>query len=339
MNSLQKSTKTLLWIGIDVDSRNLVAASSQEGTAPQTFPRTPEGIESLLRWGRSLLGTVPHAALALAMESTGIYSQEVHRWVAEQDPSVTVHISNPKLMKDYLASRNPRRKTDADDALGIAAFARERNPAGTELPCPVRQALRDLMRSRTTLVKHRDGLTNHQGTTNKEGRHQKILGKVLKQIAACIAELEKEALKIVRQNEALANDYATLEGIFGVGKITALVVLSELGDLRRFHSAKQLACYCGMTPRIEQSGRHEKRPRLSKVGNPDVRRALYMAALATIRHNKTAIAEAYEKLVERGMAKRNALVRVMRKILDQMYFLIKTGRPYEAIPQSKSAVV
>jgi transposase len=339
MNSTEQSTKTHLWIGVDVDSQNLVAATSEGNQLPQTFARTPAGVQSLLQWAKAQLDERSDVTLAIAMESTGCYSNEVHHWIAELDETVIVYIANPKIMKDYLASRNPRRKTDADDALGIAAFARERNPKGTELPSPARQELRDVVRARSLLLKQREAILNHQSTTRNNGRQQKVLTKAAKQLTACIEELEKEAQKIVTKDEALAKDATTLESMFGVGKITTFVILSELGDLRRFESAKQLASYCGMTPKIVQSGRSEKRPRLSKVGSPDVRRALYMAALVTIRHNKTAVAQAYVKLIERGMAKRNALVRVMRKILDQMYYLIKTGRPYEAIPQSKSAGV
>lgn len=339
MTNPSKSSKTLFWIGIDVDSRNLVAASSLGNLAPQTFPRTREGVEALLGWAQSLPEMAPHTTLGVAMESTGCYSQEVHQWIAAQDSAVVVSIINPKIMKDYLASRNPRRKTDADDALGIAAFARERNPAGTELPCPVRQALRDVMRARTVLVEQRDALRNHQRTTCKEGPHQKHVSKMVKNLVACIAQLEKEAREIVKRDEALASDSATLESIFGVGKITTLVILAELGNLRRFHSARQLACYCGMTPRVEQSGRNEKRPRLSKVGNPDVRRVLYMAAIVNARYPSTAIGKMYERLLERGMAKRNALVRVMRKLLDRMYLLITKGLKYEAFPETKLAGV
>lgn len=328
------NTQEGLWIGLDVDSAKVFAA-----IAPlkihEEFTIDSSGMEKLAAW--ALKTGVPAKQIHILMESTGIYSHRVQSFLAAFAPDFQVSILNPKFLKSYLESRSPRRKTDYDDAEGISWYGYERHPEPTPLLSELDMELRALVRVRTLLVEQRVALENHMASTI-DGYHDKVLGKMVSELNKGVEKLEKKMEKLIKSSEEKQADYKKLTEIFGVAKTVATVILAELGDLRRFKTAKQLACYCGMTPRILQSGKSKGKSRLSKVGSPAVRRALYLAALSHIRYAKTDLNDVYTELVSRGMNKRNAMIRVMRKILDRMHLIITTDTSYERYPKKSSQV-
>jgi len=76
----------------------------------------------------------------------------------------------------------------------------------------------------------------------------------------------------------------------GVNLLTAVTIVAEIGDLRRFNSAPQLMAYLGLVPSEHSSGNSVRRGSITKTGNSHVRRVLVEAAW-TYRHaaRKTAI--------------------------------------------------
>ncbi|ASC71021.1 Insertion element IS900 uncharacterized 42 kDa protein [Halomicronema hongdechloris C2206] len=105
--------------------------------------------------------------------------------------------------------------------------------------------------------------------------------------------------------------------------------LCKYADLSRFSNARQLAAYCGLTPRDKQSGTSvKKRPCLSKVGNARLRKALFMPAVCATRYNPE-LKAFYERLLKRGKSKMAAVGAVMRKLLHIVYGVLKHRSPFE----------
>ena len=104
----------------------------------------------------------------------------------------------------------------------------------------------------------------------------------------------------------------TLTSITSIGVTTAsalLALLPELGSVDR----RQIASLSGLAPHPNQSG-YSDGYRRTKGGRPEVRRALFMAALSAARHHET-LRPFYDKLVAAGKKKLVALVAVMRKLI------------------------
>lgn len=344
MNSQQMAIATA-WVGLDVDSKCVVAAVDGPA-APgglrvrpcelpaRSFERSREGTSQMLAWAASVAGA--GTALRVVMESTGSYSEQVHGWLCEIAPQTGPAIMNPKVVKDFLTSLDPRTKSDRVDSQGIARFGTDRRPQATPPMTEARRQLRDLMRTRALMVQQRDALRNRLETTAAGKACRAILERAIKALAKEIDRALEKALMTARKDKQAAADLARLMEVFGVAEITALTVLAELGDLRRFESSAQLACYCGLTPRTEESGGKSRKPRMSKFGNANVRRALYMAAVVNVRHNKTDMAQWYQNATGKGMPPVKAMVSVMRKLLDRMYLMISTDRAYERHPEPKA---
>jgi len=82
-------------------------------------------------------------------------------------------------------------------------------------------------------------------------------------LSSQIAELEQRILDLTRNNA----DYKRLLKIAGVGKILALTIFYEVGEISRFKNARQFSSYCRLVPGIAQSGAVSRQGRSSKQGN------------------------------------------------------------------------
>lgn len=98
----------------------------------------------------------------------------------------------------------------------------------------------------------------------------------------------------------------------------------------RFSSSKKLAAYFGLHPEYRISGDGKKgRFRMSKKGQPEPRKMLYMACMSAITSNPL-IKELYTRKVEQGMAKKAAIGVCMHKMIRIVYGMLKNNTPFDA---------
>jgi transposase len=136
----------------------------------------------------------------------------------------------------------------------------------------------------------------------------------------------REFAKSAPAHEAEAR--TVLETIPGVGTVTVDVVISEVGDVRRFRSAKQVCAYAGLAPgQRESAGRSQQRG-ITKQGSKLLRWVLIEAAWQLVYRTRRwgAIFEA----LARRMGKKKAIVAVARRLLCVMVSLLRSGRAYQA---------
>ena len=133
-----------------------------------------------------------------------------------------------------------------------------------------------------------------------------------------------------------------LESIPGIGKKLAPILAGEIGDISRFHSAKQLVAYCGVDPAVKQSENFNgTRNRITKRGSPFLRKALYIAATVVIRQGKNGslvnpVLHQYYTQKTQAKPKKQALGAVMNKLVRIIYSVLKNNKPFELItPQEQ----
>jgi hypothetical protein len=116
----------------------------------------------------------------------------------------------------------------------------------------------------------------------------------------------------------------------GVGRRSAIHLLTELAVLDPTMSVKQLVAYAGLDPRRYDSGTSVQKPaRISKMGNARLRAILYMNALSAVRHDRGARLF-FARLVARGKKKMQALVAVMRKLLHGIWIVLQRRVAYDS---------
>jgi transposase len=223
-----------------------------------------------------------------------------------------------------------RTKTDAKDSLMLARYALEPECiAWQPAPLEVRQLQALMGRLETVETELRRELNRREAA---ELGHDPQL--VQASIADAIAFWTHEQHKLqqaidqhIDRNPGLKVERERLLTIPAVGPKTANRMLCVL-SARRFDYASQAAAFVGLTPVEHQSGSSIRgRPRLSKCGDPRLRAALYMAAVAAIRHNPD-VRALYERLLQRGKAKMSALCAAMRKLVHICFGVFKNQQNY-----------
>jgi transposase len=107
------------------------------------------------------------------------------------------------------------------------------------------------------------------------------------------------------------------------------VILAELPAVDRLPSAQSAAAYCGLSPREFQSGTSvRKKTRLSKAGNPRLRKALFLPTQTAVRFNPL-LWEFFARLVGAGKPKMQAIGACMRKRVMVCYEVLKNRAPFD----------
>ena len=147
--------------------------------------------------------------------------------------------------------------------------------------------------------------------------------------AAMVALFEENTSEVLPEDqEVMADLIDNLRTIPGVSDKTILALLAECGNLDRFHSAKGLNSYLGLYPTLEQSGDLAKHGRLAKRGANLAKKAIYLAAVAAIRHNAQ-LRQVYMNYRSKGRAKKECIIIVARKLLQIIYVIYTRNVPYD----------
>jgi transposase len=316
---------TLSTLGIDISKLKFDVALLRAGGKfkHRVFPNTPAGFLQLSAWLMKQKVERVHACL----EATGTYSEAVATYLSDAGHSVSV--VNPAAIKAYGQSRLSRTKTDKADASLIAQFCQERRPTQWQpLPVEIRE-LQALVRRLDALLEMRQMEANRLEVTADAGA-------VINSLVGHLAFLDDEITRteeLIRSHIGTHPDLRTqrdlLLSIPGIGETTAAKLLGEIMDVKLYDSARQLAAFAGLVPRLHESGSSVRRKaRLSKIGAPRLRKALYFPAIVAMRHNPH-IRVMSERLKERGKCPMQIIGAAMRKLVHLAYGVLKSGKPFD----------
>ena len=136
--------------------------------------------------------------------------------------------------------------------------------------------------------------------------------------------IERQIKAHIKASPALRRDYTLLTSIKSVGPQLGMHMLVVLRS-HNFVSAEQAAAFLGVVPIEKRSGTSvRRRPRMSKIGPPQLRAKLYMSALCGKIYNKR-MRNIYDEMCLRGKPKMVAIGALMRKLVHWCYGVLKTG--------------
>jgi len=315
--------------GIEVSAQELVVARRQEGRLEplRSFANTAEGHQALVRYLRRA-GRVVHVCL----ESTGLYGLDLALALSAQE-GIEVMVANPRAVRHFATALMKRSKNDQIDAGVLEQFAARMPFQAWQRPSPAALGLHALARRLGELVQMQAAEKNRQ---HAAGLSQAIpaairrdLARSLRAQARAIERLTREARKLIAQEPELAERFALLDSVPGIGETSAVQILAELAVLAPDLEARQWVAGAGLDPREYRSGSSvQKKRRISKAGNKHLRRALYMPALVAVQHDPH-LRAFYQHLLAAGKLKMQALVAVMRKLLHAFHGMFKTHQPYD----------
>jgi transposase len=310
-------------LGVDISKATIDVAILNGSKHLQVFSNDQQGFEELQKW----LETHTQEKVHACMEATGQYGYPLATYLHQQKHRVSV--VNPARIKAYRQTRMYRNKTDRLDAMLIADFCLTQRPGLWEPPKREYEQLQALTRHLDALkgMLQQEKNRLHAGIASEYVLEQ-IKGHI-EYIKGQINELEDVIEELIGQNTQMKKEYDLLQSIPGIGFQTAIRLIAEIKEISTFSNAGQLAAYAGVTPRQYSSGTSVRRRSLmSKTGNANLRRALYMPAIVAKRCNPV-ISTFCGRLIERGKPPKVAIGAAMRKMLHIVYGVLKSGKPFD----------
>lgn len=309
-------------LGIDI-AKATYQVELQKGVQRFTaeFANQPDEFRRLTAWLKKHGARRVHACL----EATGRYSDALASYLHETGQ--TVSVVNPYQIKAYAKSQLTRNKTDRLDASVIADFCRTQHPAAWTPPAPEIRELQELVHQYETLQLQRQQVKNRLAAGFKSPVVRAQLQAQLALLDDQLRTLQQNLHDHIQRYPHLKHQQALLESIPGIGAVTA-AKLHAL-DLLRFDDARAVSACGGLSPMIQVSGTSvHRRTKLSKMGDPHLRHALYMPAISAKRFNPI-VRDFCERLAARGKHPMAILGAAMHKLLVLAYGVLKSDKPFD----------
>ena len=336
------------YVGIDVHKESFQAAILDEaGCLVEEFRlrNNRDGVRKLLE----RVGC--RGSFQAVVESSANYWTKLFDMM--QENGVSIKLSNPYKTK---AIADAKIKTDKVDARTLAQLLRAGLVAESYVPSRENREKRALIRERASLMKTRTEIRNriHDLLAKYEFEHsfsdlfgkqgmewlrslrlsrydQTILDVNLRLLESLDEEVERISVEIAKLAVDLAdenrqNQIRLLLGLKGIDYYAAMILLSEIGDIKRFPSPEKLVSWAGLAPRTHQSGETCYNGHITKKGSRRVRWILGQAAQSARQHDPKFHAF-YERIAHKK-GHNKALVATMRKMLVVIWTILTKNEPY-----------
>lgn len=335
-----------IFVGIDVHRKSWRVSIHLGEVLEKTINLSPPSTTSLCEY---LNRHYPNGDYLCAYEAgfCGFWVQE--QLTAQGIRTMVVHPADIPT-----SDKERQQKDDVRDSRKIARALRNAELKGIYIPDKTQQQDRALVRRRysiavdrrramTRIKMHLHFLGQHppQGVMsdwiwNKsfiqwlelKGKKDLVLNSMLQEYET-VRHREREVMKHLRTlfaSDYYATDMKLLRSVPGVGFLTAIQLLTEIGDMKRFKTLDQVCFYVGLTPRTANSGENERADRRTSRGNKRLRTALIECAWKSIQQD-TELALCYANLRKR-LDGPHAIIKISRKVLNRIRRVWLSGQPY-----------
>jgi transposase len=291
--------KSILYVGMDVHKETIAVACASEGEEIRVVGTIANNATALNSMIRKLMSSGKRPSFVYEAGSGGYV---IYRRLREM--GFTCMVAAPSLIP---RKSGERIKTDKRDAAMLTRLYRAGELTGITVPDADDEAMRDLYRAHNDAKKMykttkqqllsfllRMGIMYSAGKKHWTKTHYKWLSErslphpaqqlTLQEYLDAIRQAESRVVRLEGMLQSSAQSWQRLEevkrlqSLRGVSFITAVGLLAELGDLRRFKTASQLMAYTGLVPSENSSGATVRRGRITKTGNAGVRWLLIESA-------------------------------------------------------------
>lgn len=294
--------KCIRYVGLDVHAETFTAAVADAGnSAPVYLGKFPYSIANVRKVLRKL-GDPPRLRVAYEAGPTGygLYRDLVATGYG-------AHVVAPSLVP---VKTGDRVKTDRRDAEKLARCLRSGDLTDVWVPTVDTEAIRDLVRAREDAkadelrARHRLSkfLLRHgrhrpkdlkqawtikhlqwvrQQSFNQLGQQAAFedYSAEIEHCSARVAGLEQKIVEVIpKLPETQQKVVAALQSMRGIAMLTAVTLVSEIGEFGRFENPRQLMSYAGVVPSESSSGGSTRRGAITKTGNAHVRRVVVESA-------------------------------------------------------------
>ena len=323
-----------MFVGLDVHKKYTeVAIVDEEGVIEKQ-----ERIENEPRQIEEFSNTLSNADMVLESSSSWFWLYEIlsrkHR-VVLSNPAKTKAIASAKL------------KTDKVDALMLANLLRGGYIAESYVPSRRVMGLRELVRYRANLVRMRGTVKNRVhayllmnnvkigGSPFTKGFLEELKKVKDARVEGYLRIIERLNLEIHEASKIVCNEASNDESakllmtIPGISFYSALLLISEIGDVDRFPDSAHLVSYAGLASSTHSSGGTTYHGRITKAGSPYLRWVLNQCTWVHVRSQPEGSVALFYARLSKKKGRSKAMVAASAKLLKIVYWVLKEKRPYQ----------
>lgn len=323
------------FIGIDVSKNELDFAVQHGGRFlfHREIANEPQAINNFIK---ELGKQVPSFSLNKAvccMEYTGIYNNHLLTCLHRKKAHICLQAATQ--IKSSLG--NIRGKNDKIDAIRIAGYAYKQREE-LRLWKPKREVIQQLAnlaatRLRLITVKKqlKTPLKEHDAfSPGKVARQSsQICSHSLKAIDQDIKRADDAIDKLIKADAELNRLFTLVTSVIGIGKVTAVQVIITTNEFKDIDNPKKFACYSGVAPFTDDSGKVTKKARVSHMANKKVKTLLHLSAIVAIQYNPDLKLFYQRKVLQEKKNKMSVINAVRNKLILRIFACVNQNRPYE----------
>ena len=297
----------IVHIGVDVAKEKLdvFVPAHKEGMRP-----TAKELDNSVAGFRELRNLARKAKATVCVEPTGGYELELIAFMHKFD--VPVAYADALRVRQFARAEGCMSKNDSIDAALISRFADKIGVRVLEAQEVEAVELKRKAKFRQTMMDSRTAMINRL-ETEIDPEMKALLKEQVRLMSKVVDKAEQLCLETVEKDERMNALRKRFTQVGGVGDLTAISSLAGLPEIGRLPDAK-LNRLVGIAPEERQSGTKEWQRRIWG-GRKDVRNALYMACIASIKWNSI-LGKYYHKKRDEGHLHKWAMVPTMRKLLS-----------------------
>jgi transposase len=326
------------FIGVDFSKKkfdvSVIDGEDMSLLGQNSFANDRSGYKELLAWLKEITH-VTRKDWMFCGEHTGLYGMGLCSFLISKE--LFIWMENPLQIK--LSTGIKRGKSDPADSRMIAEYAcRNWDKAKPyKLPEKDLQALDQLLSHRQRLLDAKQPLlvaatelrACYQRDTTARYIYEDSLAEV-ERLNKRIKSCERKMLEIIRNNEALKENYEIVSSIKGIALINTIAMLVVTQNFTLFDNPRQYACYAGLAPFGKQSGSSiSGKPHVSHLANKKIKVLLTQAAKCAIQHNPQLKAY-YERKIAEGKNKWLVLNNVRSKLVHCAFAMVAKKERYQA---------
>jgi transposase len=333
-NTKTKHRKYSYFVGIDISKNELDYAviKGSELLFHKETKNEQESISLFVKELKTLPGFTINKAI-FCMEDTGIYASHLLNCLRKVKANIIVE--NALHLKRSLGFA--RGKDDRIDAIRIAHYAKKNIDELTLwVPRrPVVEHLLSLFTIRNRLLNQCNALMTplkEQHTFIEKGLQKLCTNSSKRSIAALkedLADIDKAISQLIASDDHLKRLKTIITSVPNVGPVTATSMIICTGEFKEISDPKKFACYAGIAPFKNESGKMVRKPKVSHVANKKMKSLLHACALTSVRWDQE-LKTYYERKIKEGKAKMLVINAIRYKLILRVFACVSQDRCYIA---------
>lgn len=339
---MDQFTKKKYFIGIDISKDHLdvslLKSEELDVFRDRKVDNSFTGFDAIPKW--LLKQKVKLEDCLFCMEHTGTYGLLLFAWLSQLGIDYCVE-SGMKIKRSLGIARGKNDKVDARRIADYAATNRAKLKP-FQMPSSLLLQIKQFLTYRDQQTKIKVSLKNSLKSHDQYQRVSGVQGisdEIQQQIEECnqrIDRIDSQIIDLIGADDTLKKNFDLATSVKGIGLVIAAFMLVTTHNFTSFGNGRKYACYTGIAPFENTSGKYRGKTRVSNLANKRVKTLLSNGANSARKWDPELRAY-YARKIEEGKEHKLVINSIRCKMVNRVFAVIKRETPYVTTYQQKIA--